>query len=137
MHCYYNTMNTDDYLAAYEKETNRYLENKTTVKIEKEVTSSLGILPYHKTLKGYRFVDEIPMLHIGKYTRWINKLDDAPPITSGGFLTVIDYTNNGILLTIKTWQNKYIKILFDECLIYQKLTPGEKLVLSVADYLDK
>jgi hypothetical protein len=135
-------MNTDDYLAAYEKETNRYLENKTTEKIEKEIKESLGILPYHKTLKGYRFVDEIPMLHIGKYTRWINKLDDgasggASPITSGGFLTVIDYTNNGILLTIKTWQNKYIKILFDECLIYQKLTPGEKLVLSVADYLDK
>ena len=136
-------MNTDDYLAAYEKETNRYLENKTTVKIEKEITNSLGgILPYHETLKGYRFVDEIPMLHVGKYTRWINKLDDgasggAPPITSGGFLTVIDYTNNGILLTIKIWQNRFIKILFDECLIYQKLTPGEKLVLSVADYLDK
>ena len=136
-------MNTDDYLTAYEKETNRYLENKTTVKIEKEITNSLGgILPYHETLKGYRFVDEIPMLHVGKYTRWINKLDDgasggAPPITSGGFLTVIDYTNNGILLTIKIWQNRFIKILFDECLIYQKLTPGEKLVLSVADYLDK
>jgi len=130
-------MNTDDYLTAYEKETNRYLENKTTVKIEKEIKDSLGILPYQKTLKGYRFVDEIPMLHVGKYTRWINKFDDVSPITSGGFLTVIDYTNNGILLTIKIWQNKFIKVLFDECLIYQKLTPGEKLVLSVADYLDK
>ena len=104
-------MNTDDYLTAYEKETNRYLENKTTVKIEKEIKDSLGILPYQKTLKGYRFVDEIPMLHVGKYTRWINKFDDASPITSGGFLTVIDYTNNGILLTIKIWQNKFIKVL--------------------------
>jgi hypothetical protein len=138
-----NSIKTDELLVAYEKENNKYLENKTNKDIQKEIVESFKHTKLTKEDKDdfiqklvgeYRFADEIDLLHIGKFTRWIKKTGDT--LVNGGFLTTIDYTDNGILLTIRTWQNKFIKILLDDCLIYQKLSLEEKLVLMTADYLD-
>ena len=48
---------------------------------------------------------------------------------------MVDYLDTGIVLTLKTWNNKVFRINFDNCLIYQKLSAGEELVLMSADYL--
>jgi len=134
-------MDTDDFVSAYEKDKNQYLENKTNKIIRQEIIESLKHLvqeneSYLKKLSGYRFVDEIDQLHIGKFTRWIPKYEDETRLVVGGFVTNLDYTDNGILLTVKTWQNQILKVVFDQCLLYQKLSPDEKLVLLAADYLN-
>ena len=132
------TIKTDDFVSAYEKDKNQYLENKTNKIIRQEIIESLrgDKESCLEKLSGYRFVDEIDQLHIGKFTRWIPKYEDNATLTVGGFVTNVDYTDNGMLLTVKTWQNKIIKVVFDHCLLYQKLSPDEKLVLLAADYLN-
>jgi hypothetical protein len=132
---------TDDFVSAYDKDNNQYLQDKTNKIIQQEIIESLKHLvqeneSYLKKLSGYRFVDEIDQLHIGKFTRWIPKYEDDTRLVVGGFVTNLDYTDNGILLTVKTWQNQILKVVFDQCLLYQKLSPDEKLVLLAADYLN-
>ena len=132
---------TDDFVSAYDKDNNQYLQDKTNKIIQQEIIESLKHLveeneSYLKKLSGYRFVDEIDQLHIGKFTRWIPKYEDETRLVVGGFVTNLDYTDNGILLTVKTWQNQILKVVFDQCLLYQKLSPDEKLVLLAADYLN-
>jgi hypothetical protein len=132
---------TDDFVSAYDKDNNQYLQDKTNKIIQQEIIESLKHLveeneSYLTKLSGYRFVDEIDQLHIGKFTRWIPKYEDETRLVVGGFVTNLDYTDNGILLTVKTWQNQILKVVFDQCLLYQKLSPDEKLVLLAADYLN-
>jgi hypothetical protein len=152
----FDCLKTDVLLSAYEKEGNKYLENKTNKDIEDEKLASFETnncivtltktdkIALMKKLIGYRYVDEIDSLHIGKYTRFIHKypLTDDDEVfkyvlSSGAFLTLIDYLDTGIVLTLKTWNNKVFRINFDNCLIYQKLSSGEELVLMSADYLEK
>ena len=149
-------LKTDELLAAYEKEGNKYLENKTNKDIDHEKLASFDTndcivkitkterIALMKKLIGYRYVDEIDSLHIGKYTRWIHKFlltenDEVFKyvLSPGAFLTMVDYLDTGIVLTLKTWNNKVFRINFDNCLIYQKLSAGEELVLMTADYLEK
>jgi hypothetical protein len=94
-----------------------------------------------KRLIGYRYVDEMDSLHIGKYTRWIHKypLTKSDEIfkyvlSPGAFLTMVDYLDTGIVLTLKTWNNKIFRINFDNSLIYQKLSADEELILVSADW---
>jgi hypothetical protein len=91
------------------------------------------------SLTGYRFVDELDQLHVGKYTRWIQKYSSSakPVLTNGGFLTSIESGNEGTFMKIRLYANKVINISFDNCLIYQRLSTGEQLVLLVADYAVK
>lgn len=131
-----DALKTDDFVSAYDNDKNQYLENKTNKIIRQEIIESLGNESLATKLSGYRFVDEVDQLHIGKFTRWIPRYESNAKLAVGGFVTNVDYTDNGILLTVKTWQNQVMKVVFDQCLLYQKLSPDEKLVLLAADYLN-
>ncbi len=140
----FDCLKTDELLSAFKKETNKYLENKNNEIIESEKLASLSIdiqlnkkekVEILKKLIGYRYVDEIDSLHIGKYTRWIQKYEEPVKLSPGSFLTSIDYLDNGIIMTLKTWNNRIFKIAFDDCLVYQKLSNGEELILMTADYI--
>ena len=91
------------------------------------------------SLTGYRFVDEIDLLHVGKYMRWIQKYTASrkPALANGGFLTNIEHGDTGLYLKIRLYTNKIINVAFDSTIIYQKLSVGEQLVLLVADYAVK
>lgn len=145
----YGCLKTDELLSAYEKEGNKYLENKTNKDIEDEKLASFDCIvtltkaeriALMKKLIGYRYVDEMDSLHIGKYTRWIHKypLDEVFKyvLSPGAFLTMVDYLDTGIVLTLKTWNNKVFRINFDNSLIYQKLSADEELILLSADYIN-
>ena len=89
-----------------------------------------------KNLIGYRMVDELDTLHIGQYTRWIQKYQDAVKLTNGGILLNTTFTSEGINLTIKLWNNRIIQVRFDDCLVYQKLSFGEQLILMASEYVN-
>ena len=142
-------INATELLAAYDNNNNKYLEDKTSADIAQEIAESFYLLEetYKITaaikrdlaekLTGYRFVDELDTLHVGKYTRWIQKYtaEPRPKISNGGILTAIEHGANGIFLKIRLNNQAIINIAFDNCLIYQKMSTGEQLVLLVADYL--
>ena len=92
----------------------------------------------HTKLKEYRFVDEMNEINYGKYIRWINmKNIDNLKLTNGGIICEIIATDNGNVITCKNNMNQLFRIKMEECLIFQKLSDQEKVLLSVMDYLDK
>jgi len=38
---------------------------------------------------------------------------------------------------VETDLGRFFQIRFDECMVFQKLSPNEKVLLSVMDYLNK
>lgn len=148
----FECIKTDELLAAYNKETNSYLENVKSKQIEESIEKSLDLLTCFKlaqvtrkeiikTLVGYRYVDQLDELHMGKFTRWIQKYPLDPDekyrakVERGGFLSNVDFNDNGVTLTIRMWNKTVIKLAFDNCLVYQKLSVGEELILMTADYI--
>ena len=143
------SINAKDYLDAVENKNNTYLETKTSRAIVDEIIKSFDEdnvefqishndkTKFIKALGGYRYVDELDVLHLGKYTRWIQKYTSPYKMANGGFLSAIDFMETGIMLTIKIWRAPWvIRISFDDCLLYQKLSYGEYLVLMANDYLE-
>jgi hypothetical protein len=141
------SINAKDYLDAVENKNNTYLETKTSRAIVDEIVKSFDETEFRiskpdkakfvKALSGYRFVDELDVLHLGKYTRWIQKYASPYKMANGGFLSAIDFMETGIVLTIKIWRAPWvIRVSFDDCLLYQKLSYGEYLVLMANDYLE-
>jgi len=143
------SINAKDYLDATENKNNTYLETKTSRAIVDEIVKSFDEMDtefqiskqdktkFIKALSGYRYVDELDVLHLGKYTRWIQKYTSPYKMANGGFLSAIDFIETGIMLTIKIWRAPWvIRISFDDCLLYQKLSYGEYLVLMANDYLE-
>jgi hypothetical protein len=133
-------------LMAYENQKNDYLDGKTNMDIATEIVGSFEQLEdvskkekrsFAESLSGYRYVDEIDQLHVGKYVRWIQKYAEQVKLANGGILLSIEAGNEGMYMKVRLNNFKLINVSFDMCLIYQKLSVGEQLVLMVADYAVK
>ena len=142
----FSTIDPDELLKELQKDKNSYIEDKTTKDMIEEIKQSIeeefGDEIEKNTQKkmiqkliGYRHVDELDTLHIGKNTRWIQKYKDEIKVTNGGLLLNTIFTEDGINLVIKLWNGRFNKIRFDDCLVYQKMSFGEQLILMVADYM--
>jgi hypothetical protein len=140
-----STMDPNVLLSKMNKEKHSYLDDKTNAEIMNELKQSLDdeygdSLPkiekiqIVKRLIGYRVVDELDALHFGKHTRWIQKYQDKVKLTNGGILLNTIFTNEGINLVIKLWNGTVIQVRFDDCLVYQKLSYDEQIILMASDY---
>ena len=133
-------------LLALENESNSSIMNLTTSKIKtikNNMLQRLGLerdelKKIHKKLKGYRYCSDMNDIQYGYYIRWIPlKNPDNIRLTNGGIIIDIDIINNCVQLRIKNNMNRIFQIKLDECYIFQKITPQEKVILGVLDYLDK
>jgi len=95
---------------------------------------------YGQRLADYRYVDEIHQLYCGRYLRWIRKKkpegeepDPKPPkLVMGGILSDIRFTATGVHLFSLAPQTRYPRrILYDNYLVFQQLTPDERLIYSL------
>lgn len=91
----------------------------------------------HRQLKDYRYVSEFTEIHFGRYIRWINLDKRDIKLTNGGILCEININNDNAILVLKNNRNQFMQIDMNTCLIFQKLTDQETLILSVLSYLDK
>jgi hypothetical protein len=115
---------------------NHYLEEKTVSCISKEIYDvlfSLGIPEEIMTkicdrLIGYRIVDRICDLRNGRLMRWIRKTSPSN-LTNGGLLMNVKIENTGVQLLCKNNMNRFFNIRFDDCIIFQKLTIEEQIIL--------
>ena len=136
----------DQLLGALENETNESIMELSNSKIKKYKNDVLQriqirgekLKEMHKKLKDYRYVMGLNELQYGYYIRWIPlKNPDKIYLTNGGIIVDIEILKNGIHIRIKNNRNRIFQIKFDECIIFQKLTVQEKVILSVLDHLEK
>jgi len=48
----------------------------------------------------------------------------------------IKITDNGVLITCKNFMHRHYTFKMDECLIFQKLTTQEKVIIHALDHLE-
>lgn len=118
---------------------NDFLENQTIESISANVYDSLVQLPLKKEiikghcerLVGYRFVDELHLLHKGKYVRWIRH--DAPEkLVKGAVVVDIQFGDFGANILCRLMTGDFLRYRFDKCNTYQKLTDEEQLLLMLS-----
>ena len=133
-------------LLALENESNSSIMNLTSSKIKTIKNNMLQKLAMerdelkimHKKLKGYRYCSDMNDVQYGYYIRCIPlKNPDNIKLTNGGIIIDIDIIKDCVQLRIKNNMNRIFQIKLDECYIFQKITPQEKVILGVLDYLDK
>lgn len=91
---------------------------------------------YLEKLEMYRYVDEIDEINMGSYIRWFNiKNPKNIKLTNGGFIIDIKYQNDNIILVCKNYINKIFSLKIEECIIFQKLTKQEELIMEILDYV--
>jgi hypothetical protein len=49
----------------------------------------------------------------------------------------IKITDSGVLITCKNFMHRHYTFKMDECLIFQKLTSQERIIIHALDHLDK
>lgn len=99
----------------------------------KEVT-----IDYFKKLKGYRYIDEMNDLKYGAFIRWIPITDpNYLPLHYCGIICDIKIMDDGVFILCKNFMHRHYTFKMDECLIFQKLSEQERILLSALDHLDK
>ena len=139
-------LNVNKLLGALENETNSSIMNMTSAKIKDIKNNMLQRLQldrttlktFHKKLKDYRYCSDMNDLQYGFYIRWISlKNPDNLKLTTGGIIVDIDIISDCVQIRIKNNMNRIFQIKLDECMIFQKITPQEYVILGVLDYLEK
>lgn len=138
-------MDIDILINALENKSNENiikLDYEKISKIKNDILQQLGLpnsvlKKFHKSLKEYRFIDEIPDLEFGRYIRWINLKDEKNiKLQVGGVICDIKVSDDGIILVCKNFMHKYYQINMNEILVFQKLTDQEKIILKALKYLN-
>ena len=138
-------MDIENLKKALDNETNEEFlktDSKKIAKMKNDILQKLGLSKdklkkLHKTLKYYRFIDEIPELEYGRYIRWINLTNpENIKLTTGGIVCEMKVEDEGLIIVCKNFMNMYFQLNMNESLIFQKLTDQEKIILSALDYLN-
>jgi hypothetical protein len=134
----FSKIDTAKLLESLESVKNDFLENQTIDIISTNVFDSLvqlgvdkDILKIHcEKLVGYRYVDELHLLHKGKYVRWIRH-DMPDKLVRGAVVVDIQFGDFGANILCRLVTGDYLKYRFDKCNTYQKLTDEEQLILTI------
>lgn len=141
----FSSIDIDELLDKIENETTEYLENKTLSDISETIYETLRdysplkkeseiIQLYCKKLSGYRHVERICDLRQGIYIRWI-KCGETK-LHNGGVAVNIK-VGDDIQIICKTALGHYLSLKFNDCIIFQKLTMEEQLILMSYNYIQK
>ena len=90
----------------------------------------------HKKLKQYRYVDDLADLKYGSFIRWINLTDpENLKLTNGALVVDVNFYNDGVLIKCKNYHNRFFNVKLDNCMIFQKLSQQELLLLQIMEAL--
>ena len=132
-------------LKSLEDESNEHLLNVTSKELMETIFHVLKELSLDKEermrmmqmLKGYRYIDDMSELKYGAYIRWI-PIENPREIEMkrGAIFCDVKIMDNGVYLVCKNYRStKHFQIKLDECLVFQKLTEQERVLISVMDHL--
>jgi len=87
-----------------------------------------------KKLENYKYVEEVDDLKYGAFIRWIPLADpDNLPLHYAGMICEIKFTDGGTIISCKNFMHRHYTIKMDECLIFQKFTNEEKLMMEMVE----
>lgn len=117
-----------------------YLDKKTFNILSGEIKdilleNDISPNPFIEKLDGYRYVEEINELFRGKFIRWIRIDTKTPKLTNGAMVMEIKFLDDGIQVLCRNGANRFIQFKWDECLVFQKLTDEEWMLLSVKSHI--
>lgn len=136
----------NELLTALDDQENNTIINLTSNKIKQQKNDILQKLQlpreklkeFHKKLKQYRYCEDLDDIQYGGFIRWIPlKNPNNIKLTNGGIICDIKNSNNKPLFLLKNNMNRFFQINFDECLVFQKLSRQENIILAILDYIDK
>ena len=116
------------------------LNNKQIAQMNKQVVCSIPhisasvSISHIKMLKGYRYVDEISDLKTNVYIKWI-RIDTPNKLTKGAISCSVKITNEGMLVMCKNYFGRFFYLNMEECVIFQKITNEEGVILSAMDFI--
>lgn len=143
----FDDLDIETILKTMEDEKSEYLFGLTTKKLKAfnyDVLKKLKLgkrtaKEFMKKLDGYKCVDELDEIKYGKFVRWIS-LKDEPEnmkLVTGGIICELNIGDSGTIVTCKNFTNRYFKFVLDECVVFQKLSAQEVVLMSALDLLDK
>ena len=110
-------------------------ERKKTI-LKKIVLEKKELEHYQTLLREYRYVDEVDELRIGSYIRFFRLTADTLELRSGGFLVDIQMNQGQIVLLFKN-RNRFFKLKLNECILFQKNTTQENLLIQILDQIKR
>jgi hypothetical protein len=116
------------------------LNSKQIANMNKQIVSSIphisapATISHIKMLKGYRYVDEISDLKTNVYIKWI-RMDSPNKLTKGAISCSVKITNDGMLVMCKNHFGKFFYLSMEECVLFQKITSEESVILSAMDFI--
>jgi len=91
----------------------------------------------NKKLKEYRYITDLKELKFGSYIRWIRLNNpESIKLTNGGIICDILEVNNDVHIRCKNNINMIFQLKLSECIIFQNLSPQEKIILKAIKYLE-
>ena len=140
----FSTLDIENLLNSVENVKNDYLDNKTLSIVAEDIFNTINTLICKSDIKqmlceklsGYRLVERIDELHKGKHIRWI-RISENPVLTNGGIVTNIEFLDKGIYITSMNAMRRFVKFKMDDCLIFQKMTMEEQLILMAYEHMEK
>tara|TARA_Y100000389_G_scaffold126730_1_gene124065 strand:- start:4916 stop:5335 length:420 start_codon:yes stop_codon:yes gene_type:complete len=138
-------MNLEELVSALENDTNVNVIDTNSKKIKKTINDNLQRLQidrnilktYNKLLKNYIYIETINDIKIGHSIKYINIEDPEKLLLSANYIVCnINVNNNGILITLKTYKNRYFTIYFHKYLIFKKMSHEERLIIKALDYIN-
>lgn len=92
---------------------------------------------YNKSLANYKYIDEIPDIKFGSYVRWIPlKNPSKIKLTNGGIVCDVKI-NDDVGVVCRNSMNRLFEFKMAECLVFQKMSDQEMVLLSAMNYLNK
>ena len=138
-------MDVDKLLNALDNEKNESVINLSTSKILKmnlDILKQLHLdkqttLTYLKKVKGYKYVDELDQLRFGSCIYWIPISNPTYLPLHHGIICDANFTDKGVLIRCKNFMHRHYTFKMDECLIFQKLSQQESIIIAALDHLEK
>lgn len=112
----------------------RTLKERKTLILKNLTLDKKEMDHYQKLLVDYRYIDEVDELRVGSYIRFFNLNTDSLDLGRGGFLVDIQVNKQKIVLLFKN-RNRFFKLKMDECILFQKNTNQEKVLIQILDQI--
>ena len=147
----------DELIRTIENDNNISVLNETFDSIKKSKEKVLKSIELHgkllqeylKKLKHYRYIENSNQIRLGVFVRWIDLYDEHLLLKNGGTICNIEYNNNHgndnndddddvnirIMCNLRNYKKKYFTITFQKCLIFQKITNQEDLLLHILQHI--
>jgi hypothetical protein len=104
--------------------------------ILKQILKDNEFNKYKDILEEYRYVDEVDELRIGSYIRYfvLKEKEDEIKLMRGGFIVDIIASKENIMILCKN-NGIFWKIKINNCIIFQKNTKQEEVLIKILDHL--